>query len=124
MIGRTRRGGLHWNQRMPDKTSTGMNVTLGPLGQMIGNFPLRFAKAVTFGQRPAREARAEINSTTASLLQLDCGPVAVTCYHVVKAHRERLKAGERCLFQIGGCRIDPSMQCISESSQADLGVGP
>jgi hypothetical protein len=100
---------------MPPET----NVTLG---EAVGNFPLRFAKAVMFGEGPSREAQSKINSATASLLQLECGPVAVTCRHVLEAYRERLKGGETCLFQIGGCRIDPSTQCISESQEADLAV--
>ena len=107
---------------MPENALTPKNVILGPLGREIGNFPLRFAKSVMFGGRPSREALTKINSGSASLLQLDCGPVAVTCHHVVQCYRERLEAGEQCVFQIGSCRIDPLAQCISESQGVDLAV--
>lgn len=75
-----------------------------------------------FGERPTRYARTKINNGTASLVRLDCGPVAVTCNHVLEEYRKRETAGEQLLFQIGGCLIDPSSQCISASREADLAV--
>src|SRR5262249_43083531 len=59
---------------------------------------------------------------TATLLQLDCGSVAVTCYHVLKCYKQRRDAGENCLCWIGECRIDPVSQCIAMSEGADLAV--
>jgi hypothetical protein len=94
----------------------------GPLGREFGKFPLQFAKPVLFGEYPSRQRPSKINNGTASLLRLDCGPVAVTCHHVIDYYRERLKSGERCLFQIAGCRFDPLAQLISESMDVDLAV--
>jgi trypsin-like peptidase len=94
----------------------------GPLGREFGKFPLQFAKPLLFGEYPSRQRPSRINNGTASLLRLDCGPVAVTCHHVIDYYRERLKSGERCLFQIAGCRFDPLDQLISESSAVDLAV--
>src|ERR1017187_4611851 len=94
----------------------------GPLGREFGKFPLQFAKPVLFGEYPSRQRPSKINNGTALLLRLDCGPVAVTCHHVIDYYRERLKSGERCLFQIAGCRFDPLAQLISESMDVDLAV--
>jgi len=103
---------------MPGST----NATLNQLHRAIGEFPLTFAKTVTFGQRPTRERVPKINNGTASLLHLKCGPVAVTCHHVISHYKSRIEAGELCTFQIGGCRIDVLSQCISDSQDADLAV--
>jgi hypothetical protein len=80
----------------------------GPLGEMMGKFSLILAKAIMFGETPSRYRPAGINNGTASLLQLNCGPLSVTCDHVIDFYRKRLKAGVHCLFQIGECRLDPS----------------
>lgn len=93
-----------------------------PLGRELGKFPLQFAKPVLFGEYPSRQRPSKFNNGTASLLRLNCGPIAVTCHHVIDYYRERLKSGERCLFQIAGCRFDPLDQLISESSEVDLAV--
>ena len=81
-----------------------------------------FAKAVVFGEYPSRERPSKLNNGTVSLLRLDCGPVAVTCHHVIDFYRERVTAGEKCLFQIGQCRLDPFDQLLSENSDVDLAV--
>jgi hypothetical protein len=94
----------------------------GPLGLEFGKFPLQFAKPVFFGEYPSQQRPSKVNNGTVSLLQLACGPVAVTCDHVVDYYRNRLRSGERCLFQISGCRFDPLDQLMSESPDADLAV--
>jgi hypothetical protein len=94
----------------------------GPLGESMGKFPLIFAKAVMFGESPSRHRPARINNGTAFLLELSCGPVAVTCYQVIDFYWKRLKSGEDCLFQIGECRFDPLSQWLSASPDADLAV--
>jgi hypothetical protein len=91
-------------------------------GKEVGKFPPMFAKAVVFGEHPSRERASKLNNGTVSLLRLDCGPVAVTCYHVTDFYRERVNGGEKCLFQVGQCRLDPLDQLLSESSNADLAV--
>ena len=90
--------------------------------KVVGKFPAMFAKAVVFGEHPSRERPSKLNNGTVSLLRLDCGPVAVTCHHVIDFYRKRVKAGEKCLFQVGQCRLDPFDQLLSENSDADLAV--
>jgi hypothetical protein len=94
----------------------------GPLGQQYGKFPLRFAKVIMFGEPPTRTRPSKVNNATASLLRLRCGPVAITCLHVLDFYRQRLKSGQDCLFQVGGCRLDPLKQIISENDRPDVVV--
>ena len=94
----------------------------GPLGEAMSKFPLRFAKAILFGDRPTRHGQAKVWSATASLLDLGRGPVAVTCHHVVKEYRTRAEQGSGYLFQIGNCRLDPLQQLISDDEKLDLAV--
>jgi hypothetical protein len=95
-------------------------LAAGPLGQEMSKFPLRFAKAVFFGDPPSRRAPAMINNGTASLIDLGNGPLAITCSHVIATFRERVQAGRPTVFQIGNCRLDPLSQLISENMDLDL----
>lgn len=97
-------------------------LAAGPLGQVMSKFPLRFAKAVLFGDLPAARAPVRINNGTASLVDLGNGPLAITCFHVIDSFRERVQEGRPTLFQIGNCRLDPLKQLVSESEQLDLAV--
>lgn len=97
-------------------------LAAGPLGQEMSKFPLRFAKAVLFGDLPSARAVARINNGTASLVDLGNGPLAITCSHVIASFRERLREGRPGLFQIGNCRLNPLSQLISESEDLDLAV--
>ena len=97
-------------------------LIVGPLGQHYGKFPLIFAKVIIFGEPPSRMRPSKVNNATASLIRLPCGPVAITCLHVLEYYRHRLKSGQECLFQLGRCRLDPLKQIISESDRADVVV--
>jgi len=91
-------------------------------GREVGKFPPKFAKAVVFGEYPSRERPSKLNNGTVSLLRLDCGPVAVTCHHVIDFYRKRVSGGEKCVFQIGQCRLNPLDTLLSESPEVDLAV--
>jgi hypothetical protein len=97
-------------------------LAAGPLGQEMSKFPLRFAKAIFFGDLPLRRAPAKINNGTASLVDLGNGPLAITCSHVIASFRERVRETRPSLFQIGNCRLDPLSQLISENEDLDLAV--
>ena len=94
----------------------------GPLGETMSKFPLRFAKAILFGDRPARYGRATVRNATASLLNLGRGPLAVTCHHVLEEYRARSRQGNGHLFQIGNCRLDPLRQLISDDKTTAVAV--
>jgi len=94
----------------------------GPLGEAMAKFPLRFAKAILFGNRPTRHGRATVRSATASLLNLGYGPLAITCHHVIEEYRQWIGQGNDHLFQIGNCRLDPLAQLISEDEATDVAV--
>lgn len=88
----------------------------------MAKFPLRFAKAILFGDGPIRHGRAKVRSATASLLDFGRGPLAVTCHHVIKEYRAHLEQGNAGLFQIGNCRLDPLQQLISDDETLDVAV--
>jgi hypothetical protein len=94
----------------------------GPLGEAMSKFPLRFAKAILFGDRPTRDGRATVRNATASLLNLGHGPLAITCHHVLEEYRARIQQGNDHLFQIGNCRLDPLAQLISDDEATDVAV--
>jgi hypothetical protein len=94
----------------------------GPLGETMSKFPLRFAKAILFGDRPTRYGRATVWSATASLLNLGRGPLAVTCHHVLQEYRAGMERGNGHLFQIGNCRLDPLEQLVFDDKATDVAV--
>src|SRR4051812_29069572 len=97
-------------------------LAAGPLGREMSKFPLRFAKAILFGDLPSPHAPARINNGTASLIDLGNGPLAITCSHVIASFRERVRQGRPSLFQSGNCRLNPLSQLISEDENLDLAV--
>jgi hypothetical protein len=94
----------------------------GPLGDVMSSFPLRFAKAVFFGDGPVYQHQAKMRSATASLLDLGHGPLAVTCHHVMEEYRAQVDNGQGRLFQIGNCRLDPLPQLILDDPSRDVAV--
>lgn len=97
-------------------------LAAGPLGREMSKFPLRFAKAIVFGDRPSPHAPAKINNATASLIDLGNGPLAITCEHVIASFKERVREGGPSVFMIGNCELNPLSQLISENKNADLAV--
>jgi len=88
----------------------------------MSTFPLRFAKAVVFGDGPVRYYQAKMQSATASLLDLGRGPLAVTCQHVIEEYRAQIDQGRAPLFQIGNCRLDPLRQLTLDNKRHDVAV--
>ncbi len=95
-------------------------LAAGPLGEHLSKFPLRFAKAVIFGERPSREKTSWIKSATITLVNFGKGPIGITCAHVLSAYREVLKDFDNTLFQIGDAAFDPLPQLIAEDTDLDL----
>jgi hypothetical protein len=95
-------------------------LAAGPLGECLGKFPLLFAKAAFFGQRPSRNQPSEFKNGTITLVDLGNGPLAITCQHVIAAYRERRTELERVIFQIGNVDLDPIEQLIDENARLDL----
>jgi len=97
-------------------------LVAGPLGSEMAKFPLRFAKPTFFGDIPRNNTSAKINNGTVSLINFGDGPLAITCFHVLTPYKDKIGKGEKCLFQIGACRLDPLKQLISESEELDIAV--
>ena len=95
-------------------------LAAGPLGEKMAKFPLLFAMAAFFGQRPSKSRPTEVRNGTITLADLGKGPLAITCHHVITAYRERRAALEKVIFQIGDIQIDPIDQLIDEDERLDL----
>lgn len=92
----------------------------GPLGDEMAKFPLRFAKPAYFGDPPSRENPLAVNSGTVSLINVGNGLLAITCFHVIEAYREKRRESDRCIFMIGNCQLDPVAQLIAEDRAVDV----
>jgi len=95
-------------------------LAAGPLGESMGKFPLLFAKAALFGQRPTLEKPVKIQNGTATLVDLGDGPIAITCQHVIAALRKEHEDMASVLFQLGNTEVDPLAQLIDENERLDL----
>lgn len=95
-------------------------LAAGPLGEKMAKFPLLFAMAAYFGQRPSKSRPTEVRNGTITLADLGKGPLAITCHHVITAYRERRAALQKVIFQIGDVEIDPVDQLIDEDERLDL----
>jgi hypothetical protein len=97
-----------------------IELAAGPLGEKMGKYPLLFAKVAFFGQRPLRQQRIDINNATVTLVDLDHGPIAITCQHVIEGFREKQKEKNGVIFQLGSVVLDPIEQLIDENKYLDL----
>lgn len=95
-------------------------LAAGALGERLSKFPLLFATAVFFGQRPSKLRPSQICSGTVSLVDLGEGPIAVTCEHVIAGYSEMAKAHDNLVFQIGSVEINPLEQLIDKNTRLDL----
>lgn len=91
----------------------------GSLGREMAKFPLRFAKAVFFGDRPTKGKFQNINNGTAVLLNLNGKPIALTCSHVLDGYR-KMHANPNTNFQIGDLELNPLDRIIDESGSSSL----
>ena len=95
------------------------DVAAGPLGQEMAKFPLRFARAAFFGDRPKKDKLQKVNNGTATLLNLNGRHIALTCSHVLDGYR-KIHSNPNTIFQIGGLELNPLDRIIDESSSVDL----
>lgn len=95
-------------------------LAAGPLGETQAKFPLRFAKAVFFGERPSRTKSTLIRNGTITLVDLGTGPIGVTCAHVIDGYRNLKKIQTNVVCQIGNFEIDPISHLIAEDKELDL----
>lgn len=95
-------------------------LAAGALGEKLGKFPLLFAKAAFFGQRPSKKRPSEISSGSVSLVDLGDGPLAITCEHVIAGYIDMAKKHDNCVFQIGSVEINPLEQLVEKNARLDL----
>ena len=93
----------------------------GPLGRELSAFPIRFAEPIYFGE-PSADHDSDLNNGTATIVDLGCGVLAVTCSHVLAKYRERLASSADTTFQIGNLKVDPLARLQSEDIDIDLAV--
>lgn len=92
----------------------------GPLGKEMAKFPLKFASAIFFGQKPNTSLISNLNNGTATLVNFGRRPIAITCFHVLDAYRKRLNEDSQIIFQLGNLKIDPLPKIIDECENLDL----
>lgn len=63
-------------------------LAAGDLGRELSKFPLLFAKAAFFGQRPSPKKPTKIRNGTIALIDLGKGPIGITCQHVIEGYRK------------------------------------
>jgi hypothetical protein len=102
-------------------------LAAGPLGDQQARFPLRFAKAVFFGELPSKDRPVCIRNGTITLVDLGSGPIGITCAHVIETYRNMMRelarehsARRELIFQVGDALIDPTKQIIDENPGLDL----
>jgi len=95
-------------------------IGAGPLGKEMARFPLSYANSILIGPRPLTTTPPKINSGTVSLIKLDVGPVAITCYHVIEEYRSLLEKDSEIVFQIGNIKLDPIKLLIDENRDLDI----
>lgn len=91
-----------------------------PLSQAITSFAVRFAEAVTISGSAEPGKSVDLNSGTASLVNLGDGPIAVTCSHVLDSWRKKHAKDPAAFLQIGNLRVDVDEALIDEDPDADL----
>jgi len=103
----------------PKLVKKAKEAAAGPLGQEMAKFPLRFAKAVFFGDRPTKGKLQNVNNGTVVLLNLNGKPIALTCSHVLDSYRQ-IHGNPNTNFQIGDLELNPLDRIIDESDSSHL----
>ena len=93
----------------------------GPLGDHLAKYPLLSACCIALVRENDDQTR-DLFSATATLLNLDAGPVAITCHHVLEKYRLMQQGCVRSDFHIGSLSVDPMQISICENPQLDLAV--
>lgn len=94
----------------------------GPLGKEMAKFPLLFAKAAFYGQRPSRNRPTQVNNGTIALVDFGSGLVGITCWHILADYRTKQNELSNLIFQIGDTELDPVAQLIDENERLDIAV--
>jgi hypothetical protein len=103
----------------PKLVKKAKEAAAGPLGKEMAKFPLRFAKAAFFGDRPRKGKPQNVNNGTAVLLNLNGKPIALTCSHVLEGYR-KIHGNPNTNFQIGDLELNPLDRIIDESGSSSL----
>ncbi len=111
---------MDYNNLDPKLVEKAKQEAAGPLSIEMTKFPLRFAKAVYFGNLPYDTSDQTVKNGTVSLVDLGSGQMAITCSHVLDGYRERLKENNKVVFRIGNAILNPLEYLIGESSESEL----
>lgn len=103
----------------PEQIKRAKELAAGPLGKEMTKYPLRFATSVILGRRPSEDECVKVKNGTATLIELQDRPIAVTCNHVMEEYW-KINTDSDVVFQIGNMEFDPSERIIGASSHLDL----
>lgn len=102
------------------KEKIAKKMAAGPLGKESSKYPLLYAKAAFFGERPSRDRPTVIQNGTIGFVDLGNGPLGITCQHVIQGYRIYREKYDDVLFNIGNVELDPLSQLIDENDKIDL----
>ena len=95
-------------------------IDLRGFDEQTARFPMRFAKAVIVGETPNPNRRPSITTASATLVNLESGPAAITCQHVVARVLSRVTESAPQIFQIGNAVIDLQSQLLAQDEHLDV----
>lgn len=97
-------------------------LTAGPYGKQKGRFPLLFAKAAFFGQRPSPKRATEVRNGTITLVEIGNRKYGITCHHVVEGYRQYRERHDDVIFNIGHVELDPVDQLVDTDPKIDIAL--
>ncbi len=97
-------------------------LAAGPYGKQVSKFPLLFAKAAFFGQRPSPKRATKIRNGSISLVEIGNRPYGITCHHVVEEYRLYREQHDDVIFNIGHVELDPVNQLVDTDQKIDIAL--
>lgn len=90
------------------------------LGELQAKYPMRFSKAALIMCEPNPANFVSMNTASVTLVELDAGPIAITCNHVITEALTPTESGELRIFKIGDEVIDLTCQLLDRSDDLDI----
>ena len=98
------------------------DLVAGAYGKEISKFPLLFAQAVFFGQRPKPKRPTEIRNGTVSFVKIGNRSFGITCHHVIDKYINYKKQHDDVIFNIGTVELDPVAQLFDSDKKIDIAL--
>lgn len=97
-------------------------LAAGHYGKQVSIFPLLFAKAAFFGQRPSPKRTTEIRNGTITLVEIGNRSYGITCHHVIEGYKQYREQHDDVIFNIGHVELDPVNQLVDSDPKIDIAL--